>query len=90
MDEEIVVLEGENGEKINCTCMGTFDFNGKTYGAFIQVMEDGTECDDVILLTCEPVGDGENLDLFPIEDDEELDAVYEEFLRICSEDDDEE
>ncbi len=90
MDEEIVVLEGENGEKINCTCMGTFEFNGKTYGAFIQVMDDGTECDDVILLACEPVDDGENLDLYPIEDDAELEAAYEEFLKICAEEDDEE
>lgn len=81
-EEEIVLLEDDNGEKIECVSLGTFDFNDKIYGAFIQIMPDGTDSDDVIILECEPIDDGKYLDLFPIEDDAELEAAFNEFTRI--------
>ena len=90
MDEEIVLLEDDNGEKIQCVALGTYEFNDKIYGAFIQVMPDGTDSEDVIILECEPIDDGQTLDLFPVEDDEELEAAYNEFIRIYYEEDEEE
>lgn len=90
MDEELIVLEDENGEQIECVSLGTFDFNDKTYGAFVQVMPDGTDSDDVIILECKPIDDGEFLDLFPVEDDEELENAYKEFTSIYYAEGDEE
>ena len=90
MDEEIVLLEDDNGEKIQCVALGTYEFNDKIYGAFIQVMPDGTDSEDVIILECEPIDDGQTLDLFPVEDDEELEAAYNEFIRIYYEEDEDE
>ena len=90
MDEEIVLLEDDNGEKILCVALGTYEFNDKIYGAFIQVMPDGTDSEDVIILECEPIDDGQTLDLFPVEDDEELEAAYNEFIRIYYEEDEDE
>ena len=90
MDEEIVLLEDDNGEKIQCVALGTYEFNDKIYGAFIQVKPDGTDSEDVIILECEPIDDGQTLDLFPVEDDEELEAAYNEFIRIYYEEDEDE
>ena len=45
-------------------------------------MPDGTDSDDVIILECKPIEDGEYLDLFPIEDDDELEKAFSEFTRI--------
>ena len=67
-----------------------YEFNDKIYGAFIQVMPDGTDSEDVIILECEPIDDGQTLDLFPVEDDEELEAAYNEFIRIYYEEDEDE
>ena len=82
MEDEIILLEDENGEQIECVSLGTFDLNDKTYGAFVQVMPDGTDSDDVIILECQRIEDGEYLDLFPIEDDDELEKAFSEFTRI--------
>ena len=82
MEDEIILLEDENGEQIECVSLGTFDLNDKTYGAFVQVMPDGTDSDDVIILECQPIEDGEYLDLFPIEVDDELEKAFSEFTRI--------
>ena len=82
MEDEIILLEDENGEQIECVSLGTFDLNDKTYGAFVQVMPDGTDSDDVIILECQPIEDGEYLDLFPIQDDDELEKAFSEFTRI--------
>ncbi len=90
MEEEKILLEDENGENIECTTLGTFEFNDKIYGAFVQVMPDGTECEDVIILECQPVEGSDMLDLFAVEDDDELEEAYNEFVRIYYEDDNEE
>ena len=45
-DVEIITLEFDEGEEVECEIMGVFDFNGKEYIALIP--DDGT--DDVSLL----------------------------------------
>ena len=57
MEEEvdIITLEFDEGEEVECEIMGVFDFNGKEYIALIP--DDGT--DDVYIYGYKEVGEDE-------------------------------
>ena len=71
-DVEIITLEFDEGEEVECEIMGVFDFNGKEYIALIP--DDGTD----------DVGE-EEFEIVDIEDDAEFEAVAAEFDKIMDE-----
>ena len=86
---EIVELVDDDGKTIHCLALGTFevDDSDKMYCAFVEVDEAGNESEDVIILRAEFVDETkEMLDLFPVEDEKELDTAYNKFLELSGED----
>ncbi len=81
-EAEVITLEFDDGEEVECEVMGVFDFNGKDYIALVP--DDGT--DDVYIYGYQEVGE-EEFTLIDIEDDEEFKAVAAEFDRIMEEED---
>lgn len=79
-ETDIITLEFDNGEEVECEIMGVFDFNGKEYIALIP--DDGT--DDVYIYGYKEVGE-EEFELVDIEDDAEFEAVVAEFDKIMDE-----
>ena len=79
-EKDIITLEFENGDEVECEIMGVFDFNGKEYIALIP--DDGT--DDVYIYGYKEVGEDE-FELIDIEDDAEFEAVVAEFDSIMDE-----
>ena len=79
-EKDIITLEFDNGDEVECEIMGVFDFNGKEYIALIP--DDGT--DDVYIYGYKEVGEDE-FELIDIEDDAELEAVVAEFDSIMDE-----
>ena len=82
MEEEvdIITLEFDEGEEVECEIMGVFDFNGKEYIALIP--DDGT--DDVYIYGYREVGEDE-FEIVDIDDDAEFEAVAAEFDKIMDE-----
>ena len=82
MEEEvdIITLEFDEGEEVECEIMGVFDFNGKEYIALIP--DDGT--DDVYIYGYKEVGEDE-FEIVDIDDDAEFEAVAAEFGKIMDE-----
>ena len=82
MEEEvdIITLEFDEGEEVECEIMGVFDFNGKEYIALIP--DDGT--DDVYIYGYKEVGEDE-FEIVNIDDDAEFEAVAAEFDKIMDE-----
>ena len=82
MEEEvdIITLEFDEGEEVECEIMGVFDFNGKEYIALIP--DDGT--DDVYIYGYKEVGEDE-FEIDDIDDDAEFEAVAAEFDKIMDE-----
>lgn len=82
MEEEvdIITLEFDEGEEVECEIMGVFDFNGKEYIALIP--DDGT--DDVYIYGYKEVGEDE-FEIIDIDDDAEFEAVAAEFDKIMDE-----
>ena len=79
-DVEIITLEFDEGEEVECEIMGVFDFNGKEYIALIP--DDGT--DDVYIHGYKEIGE-EEFEIVDIEDDAEFEAVAAEFDKIMDE-----
>ena len=79
-EKDIITLEFDNGDEVECEIMGVFDFNGKEYIALIP--DDGT--DDVYIYGYKEVGEDE-FELIDIEDDAEFEAVVSEFDSIMDE-----
>ena len=79
-DVEIITLEFDEGEEVECEIMGVFDFNGKEYIALIP--DDGT--DDVYIYGYKEIGE-EEFEIVDIEDDAEFEAVAAEVDKIMDE-----
>ena len=81
--DDIVTLVDENGEEVEFELIDTVEMNGNEYVVLAPLEEDEydeTDEDDeeVIILKVEHNEDGED-SYVTVEDNDELDAVFEEF-----------
>lgn len=77
--DDLVVLVDENGEEVEFEHLDTVELNGNEYVILLPVEESEEEkdIDEVVILKIEH---GEEEDSFvSVDDDDELDAVFEEF-----------
>jgi len=79
-DMDIITLEFDDGEVVECEIMGVFDFENKEYIALIP--HDGS--DDVFIYGYQEVGEDE-FELIDILDDNEFEKVVAEFDKIVAE-----
>lgn len=78
--DDIVVLVDENGEEVEFEHLDTVELNGSEYVVLLPVDESEEEkaIDEVVILKIEHGEEGED-SFVSVEDDDELDAVFEEF-----------
>lgn len=88
--ENIVELEDEDGAIVRFEHLMTLEHEGKAYICLVPVdpMEDVAE-DELVIMRIETDGDGNDV-YTTVEDEEELDAVFEKYLEIAEADDDDE
>jgi len=77
---DVITLEFDDGEAVDCEALGIFEVDGKEYAALVPLDEDE---DDVYLYEYKETGD--EFELIDIEDDEEFDKVVAEFENILEE-----
>lgn len=84
MDEErddIVVLIDENGDEVEFEHIDTIEMNGNEYVVLAPIeeeLDDDREEEEVVILKIEHNEDGDD-SFVTIEDDDELDEVFNEF-----------
>lgn len=81
LEKDVITLEFDDGEEVECEIMGVFDAGGKDYIALIP--DDDSE--DVYIYGYKETGD-EEFELVDIEDDEEFKAASAEFDSIMGAD----
>ena len=87
--DDIVQLVDEDGNEVDFEHLMTLEHEGKAYICLVPVepMEDVAE-DELVILRIET--DDEGNDIYTtIEDDAELDAVFEKYLEIAEADEEE-
>ncbi len=79
MNDNIILLEDSEGNTIECETLDVFELNSETYFALLEITDEETDNDEVIIMKV--TGEGEDMELICVEDDNELDAAFAEFLR---------
>ena len=88
-DEELMVLVDDNGEEVEFHHIATLDYKDDWY-IYLQPVELG-EMEDDEMLIFKIESDEEGNDVFmPVEDEELLQNLYEEYLKECDAQDAEE
>lgn len=81
MENNIIMLEDEHGCQIEFETIDVFEFEGAWYFALLEVLGEGEENDEVLIMKVEGDIDSEEAELVMIEDDAQLEKVFNEFLR---------
>ena len=81
MENNIIILEDEHGCEIEFETIDVFEFKGVTYFALLEVMPEGQETDEVLIMQVEGDVESEEAELVMVDDEEQLKAAFEEFLR---------
>ncbi len=89
----VTIISEETGEEIELEFIDALEYNGVIYRAFFPVVEEGAESEEdeeeygLIILKAEMV-DGEET-LVEIEDEDEINTVYDKFMEQILEDEEE-
>lgn len=85
MDENILILEDDNGNPCEFMVIDVYEFNDATYFAMVEVIEGSIEeSDEVVIMRVD--GEGDDAELVMVEDENELQAAFDEFVRRDQED----
>ena len=85
-----VTLTDDDGKEIELEYVDALELNGETYMAFFPVVEEGKEEDEDeygLVILKQAVEDGEEI-LVSIDDENELNEVYDKFMEQLMEDED--
>ncbi|HEY5586141.1 MAG TPA: DUF1292 domain-containing protein [Ruminiclostridium sp.] len=84
--EDIIVLIGEDGEEVEFEHLDTVELNGNEYVILLPMdEEENEEADEVVILKVDHNEDGED-SFITVDDDDELNNVFEEFKSRMEED----
>ena len=78
MEDNIIMLEDEQGNQIEFEVIDVFEFATETYFALMEITEE--ENDEVLIMKVDDTDD-ENPELIMVEDEKELESAFAEFLR---------
>ena len=85
MEDNILILEDENGNPVEFMVIDVYEFNDATYFAMVEVIEGSIEeSDEVVIMRVE--GEGDDAELVMVEDEAELESAFDEFVRRDQED----
>ncbi len=81
MEDNIIILEDDNGNQIEFAVIDVYELNGNTYFAMVEVVEAGQDESDEVLIMKVDRPEAEDAELVVVDDDDELQAAFDEFLR---------
>ncbi len=87
---DLITMVDENGEEFVLEILESIDYNGKTYTAFLPADMDENDPDYGMVLLRNAVDENGEEVYDTIDDDDELNDVYEQFMRILFDDEEDE
>ncbi len=81
MENNIIMLEDENGCSIEFEVIDVFELDEVTYFALVEVMPEEEESDEVLLMQVIGDLDTDDAELVMIDDEEQLQKAFDEFCR---------
>ena len=86
---DFVTMVDDNGEEFTLELIESIDYNGKTYTAFLPADMDENDPDYGLVILCNAVDESGEEVFDTIDDDDELEDVYNQFMRILYDDEEE-
>ena len=87
---DYITIVDDDGQEFELEVLDTMDYNGESYTAFLPADMDENDPDYGMVLLRNAVDENGDEVFDTIDDDEELDDVYEQFMRVLFDDEDEE
>ena len=87
--DSFVTMVDENGEEFVLEILESIDYKGATYTAFLPADMDENDPDYGLVLLRNAVDENGDEVFDTIDDDDELNDVYEQFMRILFDDEEE-
>ncbi len=91
---EIITLTDDEGNEFELEYLDTVEYKGNIYMAFFPTLEEGEDEDSdeygLIILRSVPGAEGEEDMLESVDDEDELNAVYDLFMETLFDEEDEE
>lgn len=87
---DFVTMIDDNGDEFTLEVLDSLDWNGNTYTAFLPADLDESDPDYGMVLLRNAVDENGDEVYDTIDDDDELNDVYEQFMRVLFDDEDEE
>lgn len=81
MENNIIMLEDENGCMVEFETIDVFELDGVTYFALIEILPDEQDNDEVLIMKVEGDIESEEAELVMVEDEAQLEAAFAEFLK---------
>ena len=83
MENNIILLEDENGVEIEFEVIDVYELDGDTFFAMVECIPEEDQTDDLEVLILKVEGDieGEDAELVPIEDEALLERAFDEFVK---------
>lgn len=90
MENNIIILEDENGVEIEFETLDVFEFEDRVFFALAEVLPEEEEDDGVLIMMVEGDINSDDAELVMVEDEDLLKRAFDEFVRRDSELDNEE
>lgn len=81
MENNIIILEDENGVEIEFETLDVFEFEDRTFFALAEVLPEEQVNDEVLIMVVEGDIDSDEAELAMVEDEALLERAFNEFVR---------
>lgn len=81
MENNIIILEDENGVEIEFETLDVYEFEGKTFFALAEVLPAEEESDEVLIMMVEGDINSDDAELVMVEDEALLQRAFDEFVK---------
>ncbi len=80
MENNIIILEDENGVEIEFETIDVYEFEGHTFFALVECLPEG-ESDEVLIMMVEGDLNSDDAELVMVEDEALLQRAFDEFVK---------
>ncbi len=81
MENNIIILEDENGVEIEFETIDVYEFEGHTFFALAECLPAEEESDEILIMMVEGDIESEEAELVMVEDEELLKRAFDEFVK---------
>lgn len=81
MENNVIILEDENGCSIEFEPIDVFEMDGVTYFALLEILPEEQESDEVLIMQVEGDIESEEAELVMVEDEAVLQKAFDEFCK---------